>query len=837
MAYPPIIKFKNCCDDSEFIFSSIEIVGLPSGYYVYTGSSIIPGTYYSGVTGTSQLSPLQCYYISYSGIPTLPFGTTTFASTGLTPLDFDNSATYFPDPESGCDALHCINNCPSPNPNPTLNNTITFTPCCNPEEDIIFIDTSPFLIGNFPSLVDGATYRYMGQLIVGQGLGPLGINRLRTGDCYTLFSGTSVNTYPLLPDSVVPSVFATTNNNCLHPECICDPLEEQEFNNRYLEYTPCCPDSGPILYYRLPSNNIPHEGVAIYNGIINSNPYPTTDINCVLTTSLVSDRCYSIKTRLSGIGEPVSTATQYNCLSIAPQNISGNYTYFSPTNFPYDSNCNNFIPACPNCNSQCFTLWSCDNSQPVFTTSTDLSAFVGGNITVSSVDPLNNIVDLCVFVQDTTEFNCTNTIEVYVTSNYCECPCKCYTITGSIKSVDWIDCFGVHHLVATPLSPFEFCAAAYPLAFQLNPEIPLNTLDNGLCEQVTVFNDKSCHEESVFTCKPSCYLLEDCLDNTNVIYSNSTSLLGPANLGQVVTIAGYTECWKVLIPESCDCPINVTVLTVSDCCEACLPNINYKLSLCEDTSTFVYTSTDLSLYVDKVVLREDCLGCWIVSEINSDIPTDIPIVVLEDYLDCELCYRKYYLLEDCLGLELDILTYTDLSEYVGKVITLDWCPETCWTVTETIEDDGAGVISDVLNSYTECIDCLTNAPCICSTIKNYNTISQIYKYLDCYGLLQSITLLPNKKSNRLCSIRWYLPEPCDELIVTITSSTGVVSNITVYQNSVTYPGPVIVNDKPTWKDAGNNLYVYYDGTKWILSKNLNPSVVPAVYTTIGFYQL
>ena len=43
------------------------------------------------------------------------------------------------------------------------------------------------------------------------------------------------------------------------------------------------------------------------------------------------------------------------------------------------------------------------------------------------------------------------------------------------------------------------------------------------------------------------------------------------------------------------------------------------------------------------------------------------------------------------GLELDIITYTDLSEHVDKVITLDWCPETCWRVTETIEDDTSGI--------------------------------------------------------------------------------------------------------------------------------------------------
>ena len=61
-----------------------------------------------------------------------------------------------------------------------------------------------------------------------------------------------------------------------------------------------------------------------------------------------------------------------------------------------------------------------------------------------------------------------------------------------------------------------------------------------------------------------------------------------------------------MISEECICPINVTVLTVSNCCEACLPNINYKLTLCEDSTAFTYTSDDLSLYVGKVIKREEC---------------------------------------------------------------------------------------------------------------------------------------------------------------------------------------------------------------------------------------
>ena len=716
--------------------------------------------------------------------------------------------------------------------------TVTFYPCCDPGESIIFMDT---LTALYINLVSGAVYRYTGPPATGQAQGPSGIDSLVSGQCYTLVFGLSPSIYPLLPTSTVYTMFFGTGNSCLNQTCVdaCGDVPPDPINNRYLQFVPCCPESGPTLYFGSPGINVPINGVASYVGIINSNPYPTTDINCNITTSLESNKCYSITLHSVGVGQPVSNMTQYNCLTVAPENISGNYIYYSSIIPPYDSNCLNYIDDCPECNALCFTLWSCDGSQPLFTTSTDLTAFIGQHIIVSSLDPEDNIVDVCVFVQNTTQFDCTNAIEVVydVLDPLCDCDCTCYTVTGNIKRIEYIDCSGNYVLIPNPgISTSNFCSQSYPVVFVGDATTPLIISNNGDCIETTFFDPETCEEITEYICTPPpCYLLQECFNPSNFIYSNSPSLALPANLGQVVTILGHTECWEILIPEECICPINVTVLTVSECCEACLPNINYKLTLCEDSTTFSYTSDDLSLYVDRVIRREDCPEkCWLVSEIDGNIPSDTPVVVIEDYLDCELCYRKYYLLEDCLGLQNDIITYTDLSLYVDKVITLDWCPETCWEVSETLEDEGAGIISDILNTYNLCIDCLTNAPCICSTIKNYNTISQIYKYLDCYGLLQSITLLPNQKSNRLCLIRWYAPEPCDELIVTITSSTGVVSNITVYQNSVNHPGPVIVNDKPTWKDAGNNLYIYYDGTKWILSKNFTPSVLPPVYTTIGF---
>lgn len=598
-------------------------------------------------------------------------------------------------------------------------------------------------------------------------------------------------------------------------------IPEESVSNRYLQYVPCCVDSGPTLYFRVPAINVPIDGVASYVGTINSNPYPTTDVNCNPTTSLVSNKCYSITLHTTGVGQPVSTVTQYNCLAVAPQNISGNYIYYSPV-YPAqpDSACQKYISTCPDCNPLCFTLWSCDGSQPLFTTSTDLTAFVGLHITVSSVDIEDNIVNLCVFVQETTQFNCTNAIEVEVISNSCICDCTCYTVTGNIKSIEYIDCFGNYVLIPNPgLSTSTFCAQTYPIVFSGDGTTPTTITNNGDCIETTIIDTELCEEVTEYVCTPAaCYLLEDCTDNTNVIYSNSPSLALPANLGQVVTIAGHTECWKILIPQECICPINVTILTTSACCLTCLPNINYKLTSCNDSTIFTYTSDDLSLYVDKVIRKEDCPEeCWIVFQIDGNIPSDTPIIVLEDYLDCEKCNRKYYRLHDCLELELDIITYTDLSNYVDKVITLDWCPETCWEVTETLIDNGAGVISDILNSYAECIDCLTSASCICSTIKNYNDIALDYKYLDCYGLLQTITLQPGEKSDRLCLIRWYEPKNCKSFIFKYIDGNGFITYNFFSNTDFIINAPNYLNNKPAFYSPLLNGYIYYDGKKWILS--------------------
>jgi hypothetical protein len=103
------------------------------------------------------------------------------------------------------------------------------------------------------------------------------------------------------------------------------------------------------------------------------------------------------------------------------------------------------------------------------------------------------------------------------------------------------------------------------------------------------------------------------------------------------------------------------------------------LTNCDDLTTIIYTSDDLSAYVGQVVeLDPDCPGCWIVGEVNGPIPSDVPVVVDAAFEDCEACKTTYYQLTDCTDTENPIITSTDLSAYVGSIIILEWCPTICW---------------------------------------------------------------------------------------------------------------------------------------------------------------
>jgi hypothetical protein len=500
------------------------------------------------------------------------------------------------------------------------------------------------------------------------------------------------------------------------------PPPPPPFSAAWYGFEPCC--GGNILYFRFDgTTNPPTEGINIYNGPAAIGYDAIDDVYVPL-----SNQCYRIF-RGNAV-DPMSPINggNYNNLQVVPTNFGSNYTWDSTTD--YETPCGDEEITCPLCQPVTYDLWPCDETLVPITTDTDLSAYV------------NDFALIQVYADE--DFNCyyvtlsndsTNVITVEVDGDTpCTCNCECYEIVGSAK-LRYVDCDG-NPQSTTVNGYWKECSQVYPITSPA-PGPNLIITNNGNCEDGL--------------CPNQCFELTDCNGVLDPIYSTAQSLGPYAILGQIVQIANYDNCWEVTSVVDCDCAINVVVLQAFNDCASCNPNLNYILSNCDDLSTNIYTSSDLSAYVGQVVnIETNCPGCWIVQEVNGAIPSDVAVAVDAAFDDCEACKTIYYRLSDCTDTEDDIITSTDLSDYVGSIITLDWCPNTCWTVSVSQTSAGAGVLGDISNEYTSCLQCLNSFTCVCKRIKNHDTIAHNYDYVDCNGVAQTISILSGGVSDRIC---------------------------------------------------------------------------------------
>jgi len=698
----------------------------------------------------------------------------------------------------------------------SVQTTITFVPCCDSESSITYF-------GIINGIIDGTVYIYNGPSIA-----TTPANFFVSGQCYTIYISSAPLTSPFqnVPSELTSSTFIydpVNAKSCTTPYCqnACQSEIDNNWSSRFLIYTPCC--GGDSVYFRIANidgsypGTLPHEGVATYTGLNTGSTYNTTDVNGNPSTPLLANTCYSITSSVAGPSSAVTNQTEYYNLQLAPADDFNNYLYHSPLS-PIDTDCLNYINECPDCNPACYALWPCDGSIPVFTTNSNLNAYIGQSILINGVDPNDNINKLCVFVEELVDTICTDPIDITIDPQiYCECECTCYTITGSkIKLISYIDCDGNPIELSFPPVYNKFCAKTYPV---VGSNSPFSILSNGECSEVSNIDPITCEDVIEYQCPPTCYKLIDCTDNTNILYSTTDSLQSHVVNNEVITIAGFEECWQVeLAGEDCDCPVDVTILTVSDCCRQCQGNPNYIVTSCNNSSIFNYTSQDLSAYVGQTIFRDDCGGCWIVQKFTGNIPSDIRFNIEGSFTNCEECQNANYYLIDCYNPN-NILAGNSSSLVAGDVVKLDWYPDTCWTVSTTPPPlyyqsiSSIGNIDDrLINNFNNCIECITfDAKCICSTIKNYNSFTQTYQYINCSGLLQSVTLNPGEKSNRICLIKWQVPKDCDSLILTYNNTNYVLNQLDIF------------NNKPRYVySLGNNnaIVVQYDGTKWIVSSNL-----------------
>jgi len=382
------------------------------------------------------------------------------------------------------------------------------------------------------------------------------------------------------------------------------------------------------------------------------------------------------------------------------------------------------------CGDQCYILTSCDSF--VIYSDSDLALYV---------DQFVSLVEYpgeCFYVELGQPGGCgPSPIAVNVDPDIpCSCPCNCYIITGS-GTVSYIACDGTK---STAFAPAQFCSVSYP---EITSGIgSLEIFDNGLCDDIT-------------GCPEKCFLLTNCDPSiTETITSNTFTLLQYALNNQIITISGYEGCWTVEETEVCDCAVPVTIIQSFSSCETCSPPPAYKLINCDNASQIIYTYQDLSAYIGKV-LSLDCGGCWIVELLTIPPPSTQVVTVLFEFDTCELCKATYYRLTDCAGFKDEVITTTDLSAYLGDVIQIKFCDDTCWTVNQTDPEPSDGEVT-VLQSFGRacqpCLVAIATPKCVVFTNLTNNPVS--FGYVTAEGTVIKATLLANESTEKACYLSW-----------------------------------------------------------------------------------
>ena len=480
----------------------------------------------------------------------------------------------------------------------------------------------------------------------------------------------------------------------------------------------------------------------------------------------------------------------------------------------------------------CYLLMPCDGSLAPYTTNQDLSAYLysvtGQSVVFFASD---EFPEICVQVLlAPPNIQCTEITSPLVFKENCECPCECYQVIANSKNCYYLDCDG-NFQTTGPLTGTMIdipCASTTPWIVGNQWPLKFEITNIGPC-----VNGQ---------CPDPCYRLVDCDGIQDPIDTTKESLGQYAILGQTVIIEGYPDtCWIVNTAVNCECAIDVVVVQVYEDCPTCKNPSKYKLVNCADSGTIVYTSSNLSAYVGQVIIRGECPGCWYVEEIE-DIPSDVIVTVTIAYVDCIECAREYYLLTDCTGYKDPIITYTDLSQYLGSVIKIKYCPETCWTVNATNNPTNAGIVIPEVD-YEDCPECLLTFPCVCTTVRNDSALTNTYRYYDCELVVQTFMLAPGATSDRFCMRVWadYFPET--DYIVTFGNCTEATNNVwncppVIYPRRSVQPGyntpacTIAKYEKISCKSAEvyykQVLYLRYgisdccpdENDKWLIKKEL-----------------
>lgn len=179
--------------------------------------------------------------------------------------------------------------------------------------------------------------------------------------------------------------------------------------------------------------------------------------------------------------------------------------------------------------------------------------------------------------------------------------------------------------------------------------------------------------------------------NADILSTNNGSLFGalsetsPYSVNAVWTFYRET-CYRLISCDGSAQPIEVG--------NDLSANLGDVIRVCPDE----VPNPDFDVCTCFTIFPGSCEGAFMLPE---------PLSI---FTNCEECTPRCYILVDCTDVTNTVLTSDDFEQYVGQVVKLSECPDTCWQVLESQSCTGAACVSEVIASFETCVECLPPVP-------------------------------------------------------------------------------------------------------------------------------
>lgn len=167
--------------------------------------------------------------------------------------------------------------------------------------------------------------------------------------------------------------------------------------------------------------------------------------------------------------------------------------------------------------------------------------------------------------------------------------------------------------------------------------------------------------------------------------------------------------------NNCETPSCSLIETIpyTDC-----PN-TYRVTDCAGIQDDIITNTDLSTYLTgsyKACFSTPGswpIGCYCITveEIEYEAGVSFSALISPTVFNCcEDCLQVCYLLTDCQGALNPVVVCNNLASYVGKIVKIEGCGNTCWQVALSESCLNSTLFAGDITEFNTCEECLPPPP-------------------------------------------------------------------------------------------------------------------------------